>query len=115
MSNISYNLQGDIGVGRGQLGLTAFATLAQQVSQFWITIGVDRPHYYFITPNGANTTVRLPTIGTADSQAQVGHNLIIKNIGAIILNVENSVGGSIINMASNSSAKIGRASCRERV
>lgn len=98
MANISFDIPGDVSVGRGQLGLTDFITLSIINTQLWVDAGIDRPHQYFITPNGANNTIKLPVIGSGDNQAQVGHSILVKNTGAISLNIQDSAGGFLTSL-----------------
>lgn len=102
MANISYDIPGDISIGRGQLGLTDFITLSIANTQLWIDAAIDRPHRYFIAPNGINNTVKLPPIGSSDNQAQVGHSIMVKNTGVIGLNIQDSSGGAITSLTAGS-------------
>ena len=95
---ISYSMQGGLSCGRGQLGLTNFITLAMPTSILWVDVGVDRPHYVF-SANGANNTIRLPAIGDNTTEAEVGHSILIKNIGGVPLIVNDSGGNLILSIS----------------
>jgi hypothetical protein len=79
MSNTQLLFEGDINTGRGQFGFSEFFTLTGSVT-LW-TQFPDRPHRYFLDPNGTDRNVTLPEIGTGSANAQPGHHLIIKHTG----------------------------------
>jgi trimeric autotransporter adhesin len=76
MSFTSQTYNGDLNVGKGQLGLVVEYNAISNFdlwSQF-----PQRPHIYLITPS-ANIAITLPEVGNADYQATAGHRIIIKN------------------------------------
>jgi hypothetical protein len=79
MTDISFNIEGDISCGRGQLGLTNYITLSQPITQLWIDAGTNRPHRYYLTPSAVNNTIKMPAIGTPLTTCNVGHSVLIKN------------------------------------
>jgi hypothetical protein len=93
----------DFNVGRGQLGFSSFFTLTQPITVLWVDAFTNRPYRYFITPNGANTTIRLPNIGTGFNEAAIGHTFNIQNMsGVSTLTIQDAAGGSIAILATSS-------------
>jgi len=79
---------GDLAVGRGQLGRAAFVAVSAGTlpspNTLWAA-APQRPSRYFIdvTSATAGNVFRLPEIGTGVDQAQVGHVVYIKNSGTL--------------------------------
>ncbi len=79
MSNTQILIEGDFNSGRGQLGFSEFFTMTGDIT-LW-TQFTDRPHRYFLDPDGTDRNVTLPEIGTGSANAQPGHHMIIKHTG----------------------------------
>lgn len=96
VSGTSIKLQGNLNVGRGQLGFSEFATLSSDIV-LWENFP-SRPHRYFLNTGGVNRYITLPTIGTDENCADCGHNINIHSTatdGNII--VKDSTGIVIVN------------------
>lgn len=93
MTTLSYNrttIDGDLDVGRGQLGIGWSGSTAS-ASLWSLRRGAN---HYVIDPLSLSTTVTLPAVGTGSTQAQPGHWLTIANISgsnSIVVNNSSSV------------------------
>lgn len=104
LSNNRTIIDGDIDVGRGQLGFGWRGT-ASSVALWSLQRGAN---HYLIDPTANNTTITLPLVGTSSTQAQPGHWLTIANISGSGFNlvVNNSGGTTIATLTPNNSLKI---------
>lgn len=78
LSNVRHTYDGDLNVGRGQLGfgINQFSVAAN--SDLWLDI-YSGANKYDLNPTGANRTIILPKIGSVAGQVQPGHDLWIYN------------------------------------
>lgn len=95
-SSASYLLNGDINTGRGQLGYTVTDTTFT-TSALWSLTGLVYGNKYLLDTAAAGVqTVSLPTIGTANTEAEVGYEVTIKNIGSVDNIIVNDDAASLV-------------------
>lgn len=108
MSTNSYNSNGDINSGRGQLGLCVFynATVAS-IEQSVIPVPTstnpftDYFNKYILTSTG-NLSFKLNIVGTTDSDVQPGYTCVIVNKNsAYTISITDSSSGLIYNLQPN--------------
>lgn len=99
-----YDIDGDVNVGRGQLGLGWRGTSAS--TQLWTLF--RGANHYIIDPSTAAITITLPVVGTGSAQAQPGHWVTIANInsGTNVINVVNSASAAVVTITAGNSAKL---------
>jgi len=111
ISSSSLVFDADLAVGRGQLGRSGFISVASagtatHPNYLW-NILTSRPTRYFINADTITTNpavFTLPEVGASITQAQVGHVIFIKNVGATRnISIVNYSGSAIatINAANN--------------
>ena len=106
-SGVSYLLNGDINSGRGQLGYTVTDTTFTTAALWSLTGTVYGNRYLLDTAAGGNQTVTLPTIGTGNTEAQVGYEVTIKNTGAVDnIVVENDVAATVATLNPDSVVRL---------
>lgn len=103
LSNVRTTIDGDINVGRGQLGYGWSGTTSS--SLLWSL--QQGANHYAITPSVLGTIITLPQVGTGSTQAQPGHWLTIANTSTTLnLTVNNSSGTTIGILTPGNSLKI---------
>jgi hypothetical protein len=87
-------IDGDIDTGRGQLGITANGTLQGVINDLWLLSSPYKPARYILDATG-NVSIQLPIIGLLQTDASVGHHIMIHNISVFNITIQNS---SLVNI-----------------
>ena len=99
-SNTRTELEGDLNVGRGQLGYNVTVDVLADSNLWDIYKGANS---YILKPD-ANRVVTLPMIGLSNNEAQPGHKILIYNDSNFVLSINNSSNVLINNINSEKAA-----------
>lgn len=101
LSNNRQYINGDLYVGRGQLGLGWRGSATTGTDLWSLTYAAN---HYLIDPSTNNAIVVLPVVGTLNTQAQPGHWVTIINIATINnLVINNSSGVTVATLSPSKS------------